>query len=140
MSGTFRDLKCWQKAFDLTISIYRATRTFPKEEIYGLSSQLRRAAVSVVSNIAEGKGRFSDKELLQFLSVAKGSLFEVETQVLLAEHLEYLNAKQSAGLSAQAAETGRLLNGLIKAFEHERKLPRGGLQASGSRLQVLAQS
>ena len=124
MSGTFRDLKCWQKAFDLTLSIYRATRAFPKEEIYGLTSQLRRAAVSVVSNIAEGKGRFSDKELLQFLGVAKGSLFEVETHLLLAEHLAYLNAEQAAELASYAGETGRLLNGLIKAFEHERKLPR----------------
>jgi four helix bundle protein len=124
MSGTFKDLKCWQKAFDLTISIYRATRAFPKEETYGLTSQLRRTAVSVVSNIAEGKGRFSDKELLQFLAIARGSLFEVETHLLLAGHLAYLDAEQVAGLASQVAETGRLLNGLIKAFEHERSLPR----------------
>jgi four helix bundle protein len=94
---------------------------------------LRRTAVSVVSNIAEGKGRFSDKELLQFLDVAKGSLFEVETQLLLAGHLGYLTAEQAAGLASQVGETGRLLNGLIKAFEQERKLPRGGLQALGFR-------
>lgn len=126
MSGTFRDLKCWQKALDLTLLIYRATRTFPKDEVYGLTSQLRRAAVSVVSNIAEGKGRFSDKELLQFLGIAKGSLFEVETQLLLAEHLAYLNAKQAEELAAQVGETGRLLNGFIKAFDLERELPSAG--------------
>ena len=123
MSGTFRDLKCWQKAFDLTLSIYRATGSFPEDETYGLTSQLRRAAVSVVSNIAEGKGRFSDKELLQFLSVAKGSLFEVETHLLLAERLGYVNAEQAAELASRAGETGRLLNGLIKAFDRERKSP-----------------
>jgi four helix bundle protein len=122
MSGTFKDLKCWEKAFDLTLSIYRATRTFPKEEMYGLTSQLRRAAVSV-SNIAEGKGRFSDKELLQFLGNAKGSLFKVESQLLLAERLAYLNAEQVADLASQVGETGRLLNGFITAFDHERKLP-----------------
>ncbi|HEX6805568.1 MAG TPA: four helix bundle protein [Terriglobales bacterium] len=82
MSGTFKDLKSWQKAFNLTC-------TFPKQETYGLSSQLRRAAVSVVSNIAEGKGRTSDKDLLRFLGNARGSLFEVETQMALAERLGY---------------------------------------------------
>jgi four helix bundle protein len=78
MSGTFRDLESWQKAFHLALAVYSATRAFPREETYGLTIQLRRAAVSVVSNIAEGKGRTSDKELLQFLSTAKGSLFELK--------------------------------------------------------------
>ena len=76
MSGTFRDLKCWQKAFDLSLAIYSVTRSFPKEEIFGLTSQLRRASVSVVSNIAEGKGRSSEKDLLRFLANSRGSLFE----------------------------------------------------------------
>jgi len=123
MSGTFRDLKCWQKAFDLTLSIYRATRTFPKDEMYGLTSQLRRASVAYHRNIAEGKGRFSDKELLQFLGIAKGSLFGVETQLLLAQHLAYLNAEQIAELASQVGETGRFLNGFIKAFDREGRLP-----------------
>src|SRR5438270_7177068 len=74
MSSTFRDLEVWQKALELTVIVYSATRAFPKEEIYGLTSQIRRAAVSVMSNIAEGKGRSSDKELLQFLAIARGSL------------------------------------------------------------------
>jgi four helix bundle protein len=71
MSGTFRDLKAWQKAFDLALEIYRVTRSFPREKMYGLTSQVRRAAVSAVSNIAEGKGRASNKELLRFLGIAK---------------------------------------------------------------------
>jgi four helix bundle protein len=78
MSGTYRDLKAWQAAMALVREIYRLTREFPKEETYGLTIQLRKAAVSIASNIAEGKGRSSDKELLRFLSNAKGSLFEVE--------------------------------------------------------------
>src|SRR5579864_4105271 len=89
--------------------------------MYGLTGQLRRASVSVVSNIAEGKGRSSDKELLQFLANAKGSLFEVETQLELAERLSYLTGRQAADLANLASETGRLLNGLIKVFDRERK-------------------
>jgi four helix bundle protein len=87
MSGTYRDLKVWQTAMDLVGAVYRLTREFPKEETYGLTIQLRRAAVSIASNIAEGKGRSSDKELLHFLSNAKGSLFEVETQIMIADRL-----------------------------------------------------
>jgi len=79
MGGTYRDLRVWQSAMELTGNIYRATKKLPAEEKYGLSSQLRRAAVSVASNIAEGKGRSSDKELLQFLSRARGSVYEIQT-------------------------------------------------------------
>lgn len=123
MSGTFRDLESWQKAFDLALSVYSVTRTFPKEETYGLTIQLRRAAVSVVSNIAEGKGRSSDKELLQFLATAKGSLFEVETQLELAKHLSYLSASQAETLASKVSETGRLLNGLMRAFRPLAQMP-----------------
>jgi len=122
MSGTFRDLKCWQKAFDLSLSIYNATRLFPKEELFGLTSQLRRAAVSVVSNIAEGKGRFSEKDLLRFLANARGS-FELETQVALAERLGYLAKAEGIKLLAEASETGKLINGLIRAFDSQRSNP-----------------
>ena len=90
MSGTFRDLEVWQAAMELVVHIYKISKHFPKEEIYGLTSQLRRAAVSVASNIAEGKGRSSDRELIQFLCHARGSLFEIETQLQLAEKLEYV--------------------------------------------------
>jgi four helix bundle protein len=74
MSESYRDLKAWQSAVELALNVYRATQSFPKEEVYGLSSQMRRAAVSIASNIAEGKGRRSQKELLQFLFRARGSL------------------------------------------------------------------
>ena len=116
MGGTFRDLRCWQKALDLTISIYSFTRQFPKEEVFGLSSQLRRAAVSVMSNIAEGKGRLSDRDSIRFLGNARGSLFEVESQIEVAEKLMYISAADAASLRAKASETGKLLNGLISAL------------------------
>jgi four helix bundle protein len=116
MSGTFEDLRAWQCAMPLALQVYRATSDFPKHEIYGLSSQLRRAAVSVPSNIAEGKGRNSDKELCQFLNHARGSVCEVQTQLMLAQQIGYLDKPQSQRLLSQAAEVGRLLNGLIKAF------------------------
>lgn len=115
MSGTFRDLESWQKAFQLALSVYSATRTFPREETYGLTIQARRAAVSVVSNIAESKGRSTDKDALRFLANAKGSLFELETQLELAKHLSYLSASQANDLIARTNETGRLLNGLMRS-------------------------
>jgi four helix bundle protein len=114
MSGTYEDLKVWQIAMELILDIYRATRSFPEEEKYGLTSQIRRAAVSIASNIAEGKGRASDKELLQFLNHARGSLYEVQTQLAIAERLGYLNQNQT--LISNAAEVGRLLNGLIRSY------------------------
>ncbi len=114
MSGTYRDLEVWQAAMKMVFDVYRETAAFPKQEMFGLTSQLRRAAVSVASNIAEGKGRFSDRELSQFLSVARGSIFEIETQVAIAEELGFLAKSQSKQLLSRCAEVGRLLNGLIK--------------------------
>lgn len=119
MGGTYEDLKAWQVAMELILDIYRATRSFPEGEKYGLTSQIRRAAVSVASNIAEGKGRASDKELLQFLNHARGSLYEVQTQLAIAERLGYLNDKQNRALALNAAEAGRLLNGLIRCYRAE---------------------
>jgi four helix bundle protein len=116
MSGTYEDLRVWQIAMELVFDIYRATRSFPDEEKYGLTSQIRRAAVSVASNIAEGKGRASDRELMQFLSVARGSLYEVQTQLVIAEKLGYLSHKQNEALRVRAVETGRLLSGLVRSF------------------------
>ena len=118
MSGTYRDLKAWQAAMEMVPEVYRLTREFPREEGYGLASQLRRAAVSIASNIAEGKGRSSDKELLYFLSNAKGSLFEVETQIMIADRLGHLSHLQTEELLSKTAEIGRLLNGLIRAFRN----------------------
>jgi four helix bundle protein len=123
MSGTFRDLRCWQKALELALSTYHFTKNFPKEEMFGLTSQMRRAAVSVVSNIAEGKGRSSEKELLRFLANARGSLFEVEAQVELAERLCYLSQDQAHTLLTEASEAGKLLNGLIRAYDGTQSRP-----------------
>lgn len=115
MSGTYRDLKAWQKAMTLVKDVYRCTATLPREELFGLTSQMRRAAVSVASNIAEGKGRASDKELRQFLNQGRGSLFELETQVEIAYSLSYLSSADASALNAQSAEIGKMINGLIKA-------------------------
>jgi four helix bundle protein len=115
MSGTYKDLEVWQAAMKLVFDVYRETATFPRHEMFGLTSQLRRAAVSVASNIAEGKGRFSDRELSQFLSVARGSIFEIETQVAIAVELSFMAKAQSKELLSRCAEVGRLLNGLIRA-------------------------
>ncbi|HKT87885.1 MAG TPA: four helix bundle protein [Candidatus Sulfotelmatobacter sp.] len=116
MGDTYRDLIAWQKAMTLVTEIYRATTSFPHDELYGLRSQLRRAAVSVPSNIAEGQARFSPGEFRQFLSHARGSLVEVETQLMIAETLGYLHKDESHSLLARAAELGRILNGLVASI------------------------
>ena len=93
--------------------VYRSTQAFPRDELYGLTNQLRRAAVSVPSNIAEGQARYSRREFHHFLTQARGSLVEVETQVMIARSLGYLSAKDSEVLLLNAAELGRILNGLL---------------------------
>ena len=90
-ASSFRDLRVWQEAMKLASATYRVTAEFPNHELYGLSQQMRRAAVSVPSNIAEGKGHYSDREFKHFLFHARGSLLELETQVLIAQQLEYLS-------------------------------------------------
>jgi len=115
MGGTYEDLEVWQAAMDLVVRVYTVTRNFPPDERFGLTSQLRRAAVSVASNIAEGKGRISDKELLQFLSRARGSLYEVQTQLKLAHLLQYMANSQILDLVASCDRVGCLLNGLIRS-------------------------
>jgi four helix bundle protein len=102
----------------LVLLIYQATRSFPRDELYGLTSQVRRAAVSVPSNIAEGQARFSSKEFCRFLSHARGSLVEVETQLLIAKGLGYISEDDGDRLLNQAAEIGRILNGLIGSIKH----------------------
>ncbi len=98
---------------DLVTATYRATAQFPKEELFGLTSQLRRAAVSIPSNIAEGQGRLSDKEFRYFLGQARGSLMEVETQLQIAENLGYLDKESNGKRMEACGEVGRILNGLI---------------------------
>lgn len=114
--GEYRDLIAWKKAFDLALAIYRATSKFPIEERYGITSQLRRAGVSVPSNIAEGQGRNSRGEFLHHLSVAIGSLKEAETQILLSDGLGYLSKPQVDTLMSLAKEVGRLMGGLIRSL------------------------
>jgi four helix bundle protein len=112
----FRRLIVWQRAYELTLAIYKHTKNFPKSEQYGLTSQIRRAAVSIPANISEGYERRSRKEYLQFLGIAKGSMGEVETYLLLARDLDYLDNEVYEILETQRQEIGRLLKGLIKSL------------------------
>src|SRR2546421_9778473 len=114
MKQHYKDLIVWQKAMTLVTEVYKATQQFPKDERYGLTNQIRRAAVSVPSNIAEGQGRLSRGEFRQFLGHAKGSLLELETQLLIAQNLGYLNEHQT--LFEQLSEVARLLNGLLNSL------------------------
>jgi four helix bundle protein len=115
-NSTYQDLRVWQEAMDLAEQVYRATSEFPKHELYGLMSQMRRAAVSVPSNIAEGKGRRSDPEFMRFLYCARGSLLELQTQLLVARRLQYFSEEMAAGLCRRCDGIGRLLNALINRF------------------------
>ena len=117
MGRSYRELIAWQKAMKLVTEIYEATQRFPSEERYGLTNQLRRASVSVPSNIAEGQARFSQKEFHHFLSQARGSLVEIETQLLIARNLKYLPPVKADILLAAAEELGRILNGLIASIK-----------------------
>jgi len=100
---------------DLADAVYKVTRTYPKEELYGLTSQTRRSAVSVPSNIAEGQGRGNSREFVRFLAVARGSLFELQTQIRLAERFGYVDAARAETLIEQSGTVGKLVNGLIRA-------------------------
>jgi four helix bundle protein len=110
---SYRDLVAWQKAMLLVTKVYRLSESFPKNEMYGLTSQMRRAAISVPSNIAEGQGRSFDREFSRFLSIALGSLMELETQLQIAVNLGYVSQTQTNQLLQDSAEIGRIVNGLI---------------------------
>jgi len=114
--SSYRDLVVWQKSVELVTAVYAATSTFPRQEVFGLTSQLRRCAVSVPSNIAEGQGRATKGEFIQFLSHSRGSLFELETQVCIAGKLGYLSPDQTRGLESQTQEVARILNGLLSSL------------------------
>lgn len=107
----------WQKSMDLVEEIYRMTKELPKEELYGLASQLRRAAVSVPANIAEGHARNGPREFVHRLLIAQGSLAEVETHIEIARRLGYITADRRTQLSEIASETGRPINGLMHSLE-----------------------
>lgn len=116
MTEEVKNLKAWQKAIDLNKEIYSLVEELPKNETYALSDQMRRAAISIPSNIAEGKGRRSDKEYLQFLSIARGSCYELETQLYLCEELSLLEKGRTAAAMNLCAETCRLINGLLRSL------------------------
>ena len=108
----YRDLIAWQKAMDFVTLVYRETLSFPREEVYGLTSQLRRSAVSIPCNIAEGQERTTTKDFVHFLSIAAGSLAEAETQLLIAQRLGYLDETKTNAVLTASSEVGRLINGL----------------------------
>jgi four helix bundle protein len=114
---SYRDLVAWQLGVELSLRIYRCTSSLPDDERFGLISQLRRAAVSVPSNIAEGYGRGSTSDYVRFLKVARGSLFELQTQVLIANRLGFLAGEAFEQLEEKSNELGRVLAGLIKSLE-----------------------
>jgi four helix bundle protein len=118
MGRSYRELIALQKAMTFVTEIYAATHRFPSEERFGITNQLRRAAVSVPSNIAEGQARFSQKEFHHFLSQARGSLVEIETQLIIAKDLKYLPTPKAEALLALADELGRILNGLITSIKN----------------------
>lgn len=116
MSQTYRDLIVWQKAMDLATEVYRLTKKLPKDELYALTNQLRRAAVSIPSNIAEGNGRFSQREYARFLSIARGSKSEVETQLLLCVRFGYLEQTETETALGLCTEIGKMLTVMIAKF------------------------
>ncbi len=116
MGQSYRDLIAWQKSIDLVVDVYRTTQPFPKDELYGLVSQLRRAAVSVPSNIAEGQARKSPAEFRHFLHNSSGSLMEVETQLTISRLLGYITADAEAALLSKTNEIGRIINGLLSSL------------------------
>jgi four helix bundle protein len=111
-----RDLQVWQKAIQLVMEVYRASKGFPADERFGLTQQIRRAAVSIPSNIAEGKGRGSTNDFIRFLNIANGSLTEVDTQLVIARELEYIDEETLTRLERQASEVGRMLTGLRRSL------------------------
>jgi len=115
----YKDLRVWQQAIELVALIYSATQAFPQEEIYGLKSQLRRAAVSVPSNIAEGQGRTSTGEFRYFLGIARGSHLELETQVHVAHKLHFLSEERVTVISEKWKDVIRMLNALMNALPED---------------------
>ncbi|NEP56088.1 MAG: four helix bundle protein [Symploca sp. SIO2G7] len=118
---SYRDLKVWNQAMDLVIMCYQLTTKFPKTEVYGLTSQIQRAAVSIPANIAEGKGRYHLGEYIHHLSIANGSLNELETHLLIAERLSYLGNSELHPVFELTQKVGKMLNTLIKTLKERQK-------------------
>ena len=117
----YTDLDVWNKSMDLAVDVYRTVKKLPREEIYALSDQMRRSVVSIPSNIAEGQQRNSTKDFVRFLYVAKGSLSELETQIMLCERLNYIEKKEAGGLLSKCSEIGKMLNGLLYKLNNKMK-------------------
>jgi len=115
---SYKNLEGWKKSMQLVKEVYLAVKKFPKEELYGLTSQIKRAAVSVPSNIAEGVGRNYKKDTIQFFHISRGSLYELETLMNIAKMIEILSNEIFTRLSEQNAECTRILNGLITYYEN----------------------
>ena len=124
MARSYRELLVWQKAKALAVHIYQSTEKFPRNETYGLTSQLRRAAISVSSNIAEGQGRLTSGEFCHFLGQARGSLLELETQLDIALDLAYLDPNQQRTLAEETYQVLGLLNRLIESLRRKHPVPR----------------
>jgi four helix bundle protein len=120
---TFRDLLVWQKSMELVVGIYRTTADFPRDEEFGLKSQMRRAAVSIPSNIAEGQSRYHEKEFMQFLHIALGSLSELETQIELSTRVNLLDPVNSTETLDACREIGKMLHGLCNTLKTKRTGP-----------------
>ena len=116
-SSDYRQLKVWQKAMDLTVEIYNLVKRLPREETYALSDQMRRAVVSIPSNIAEGQGRNSDKEFINFLSIARGSVWELETQIEICERLHYIDSELASKVYSLTTEVSKMLNSLSNSLK-----------------------
>ncbi|GAC1355624.1 MAG: four helix bundle protein [Acidobacteriaceae bacterium] len=114
MAKSFRELKVWNISIELTTAIYRLTENFPKSELYGLSSQMRRAAVSIASNIAEGSARTTRKDFKHFVTLARGSNNELQTQLVIAQRLGYASSEETRRVEASSHEIGQMLSGLSK--------------------------
>ena len=121
MGKSFRELRVWNKAMELAVLIYAVTGDFPKQEIYGLTSQMRRAAVSIASNIAEGSARGTRKDFRQFITIARGSTCELQTQLLLARQLNFGNEERITDAEGLTADVGQMLAGLSKYLASPRQ-------------------
>ncbi|MFH6994282.1 four helix bundle protein [Flavobacterium sp. FlaQc-48] len=115
--NTFRNLLIWQKSMNLATEVYQITNSFPKEEIYGLSSQIRRSSISIPSNIAEGYGRDGNSDYLRFLNISISSLFEMQTQLEISFNLKYINENQFNKINGESREIERMLSAFIRKIK-----------------------
>lgn len=116
---SYQDLKVWQLAMDLAFDCYKVTRAFPRDELYGMTSQIRRASSSIAANIAEGHGRENTGSFIQFLRIGQGSLKELETYLVLATRLEFIDAKQSKELLGVTEEIGKMIRSMIRRLQEK---------------------